>query len=371
MTWPTVPLGDQWTHPELVHDAQMHPRIDTPLNAGRAPLATLMPGPPMLVVQRATAATVTAGSKFPWDTPLQDPYNGWNASTLLWTVPLTGLYLLSACLTQTSTAASGITFGPLSSPLYPATTYIGNIAPSSTGAALRIPGLPLELNAGDQVNVGIAGASFTAAAATASGSRSSMSLTYLGVQSGNGGGLTPGVPLVQPLVNSPQWITGEQVHDLKLHDRFDLPMNTMRPHIASWGGQFARFLAASQSAAMTAGQGVDLLPIIDTANGADNTQVMLTDYIVQSAGLYLIGGAAVAAGAAATQITLRLNPISGNAGPLIGGNPEASNANGGEGSFASAIRRLSVGDRISMITLNALTTSANFGTFLAVTQLGF
>lgn len=152
------PVGQQWYHQMLERDADMHAKIDIPLNEVQTLIAAARTnGMPRLRVALTTGGgTWASGSMLPFDTVLEDTAGGWSASTHQYTLPVNrGLWLMQGQVRTTAVGAleftplPTITLTPRSWPIYPASVMLGLVPPNGqsaeTNPVVRFPGTPLFL----------------------------------------------------------------------------------------------------------------------------------------------------------------------------------------------------------------------------------
>jgi hypothetical protein len=167
MTYPAVPLPDQFGHPTnprsvLETAADLHTKTDNQLNAIRA----YMLGQPTqnMASFRATnravgAVAVAASATVKFDTVLVNALGGvWSAATGLYTIPAGGgLFLLTAHVTL----ATAVSFRAYISGIPTAVFASGNVngcAVQTIGRSSRIRYFPCRFNGGETVGVRVTAA---------------------------------------------------------------------------------------------------------------------------------------------------------------------------------------------------------------------
>lgn len=106
MTYPGVALGNQWAA-GFIDETGMAGKVDTPLNAAAAWMASLGSGWARFFATEAAAAALSTNVGFA--TIRTDTAGGWNATSKAYTIPPGGgLYVLSAGITQTSATITSL-----------------------------------------------------------------------------------------------------------------------------------------------------------------------------------------------------------------------------------------------------------------------
>lgn len=113
MTFPAVPLGNQWVHPTLEADADLNAKIDVQLNALRTKMLAV-PGSGMDHLYVVLRAAVTLANPIPFDTVVTDSASAWNASTHVYTVPHGGLWMVEAQIRYNSAIFGNVNINGLS-----------------------------------------------------------------------------------------------------------------------------------------------------------------------------------------------------------------------------------------------------------------
>lgn len=153
MTFPFVPLGNQWTHPTLEADADMHAKIDGPLNAARAYLLGWQQGLPQCSVAMRSAATSwgSVGSIMPWDTVVVDALGNYNNAGHYFACPNDGWYVTEIMVKQSaaSTKVFNMQIQGFTGGSEPATFYETPYASGVALSACYMPPNPLPCKKND------------------------------------------------------------------------------------------------------------------------------------------------------------------------------------------------------------------------------
>lgn len=154
-------------------------------------------------------------------------------------------------------------------------------------------------------------------------------------------------PLIPAGLISPgQWQDGEEMADVKLHYRFDQPMDQIGANLRAWGEDLAYF-RGTYIGASAANAIIPYVAQVDTAGGWNNT---LHQYLIPATGVYLIS-AQVSIHAMVGQTGLNIND-SGNANFPINGAPV--DPPGPNGPHVSWIGRLPQNDAINITVTNTV-----------------
>ena len=161
MTWPFVgSIGNQWIHPTLETDPDMHAKIDGPLNALAADIGGL---PGTLAHFRAAlraSVTTVVGTPVPFDTVLVDNEGWWNASAHEYGINVSGLYVVGFTMATTGARLSCSLTG-IDSGLYGAGQLM---AENSTIGSVQLPPTPIRFGGGESIYVNPYNAATTLAA---------------------------------------------------------------------------------------------------------------------------------------------------------------------------------------------------------------
>jgi hypothetical protein len=166
MTFPAVPLGDQFQHPTnprsvLETAADLHPKVDTNLNA----LRSYMLGQPgsnlaqlRLSHRSAGATAIAASATIKFDTTLADTAGGWNVATGLYTVPAAGgLFLLTAVATLATAASFRLYISGIPVAVF-ASGNINGCAVQNIGRSSRVRMMPVRFTGGEQIGARVTAA---------------------------------------------------------------------------------------------------------------------------------------------------------------------------------------------------------------------
>lgn len=161
MTFPSVPIGDQFSHPTLETSTDLHTKIDTPLNQLATYLTTYQVSAPRFRAALRTPVAIGAGAVVPWDTVVYDTVGGYSATTKKYTIPTAwaGIWMVDAKLAQgAGTAIFNCQLRGLPT-LYSANGVIeGCLSQAANYTESAIPPLPFRFAGGEVIYVGAAGA---------------------------------------------------------------------------------------------------------------------------------------------------------------------------------------------------------------------
>lgn len=100
MTYPAVPLGNQWTNGEELNAVKMNARIDANFNA------LLTASPAYFFGSLLTSTAITAAALFNYTTIVADTVSGWDATNHKYIFKTAGLYVVTAALKANSSGGS-------------------------------------------------------------------------------------------------------------------------------------------------------------------------------------------------------------------------------------------------------------------------
>lgn len=159
MTYPAVALGDQWAGPPFTQAADMHSRIDTPANAMADELRTWGHDFPRFFAAIGAGAQALATNVL--FAASVDTAAGYNAATGVYTVPTTGLWLVTAQITQSSAVAFTLEVLGLPAGWH---TPLSETSAAAAGSGAAVEAFGIDLTAGAQLSVQLQGTAPTRAA---------------------------------------------------------------------------------------------------------------------------------------------------------------------------------------------------------------
>lgn len=165
MTYPAVPLGDQWSGAAFLDETAMYNRVDVPINAIAHELATWGHDFASFRGYLAANTAITAGANIPY-TVDTDNKSGWNATTKAYTVPNAGLYVVTAQLKTTAAVGQNMSITGLPAAQYPRTPKVAQIP--AIGASGKCMAATVRLAGGEVIAV-IQGATATSQGETTIG----------------------------------------------------------------------------------------------------------------------------------------------------------------------------------------------------------
>lgn len=153
MTFPAVPLGDQFTHPSLQGDTSMHAAVDTRLNQLRTAGLSVGQGLTTFRAAQRAAAGLISGVAIFFDTLVESTGSGsYNPSNGVFTIGNPGLYLVQFQLRQTTANGFSADIGGLPQP-YASNRVRSSICQPAAGHGPTIPAVPLWCQGGEQLTV--------------------------------------------------------------------------------------------------------------------------------------------------------------------------------------------------------------------------
>lgn len=150
MSWPlSGSIGNQWAHPTLESDLDMHAKIDVPLNSLAAEIGGLPGNLTRFRAALRASVTTVVGTPVPFDTVLVDTGGWWNASAHEYGVNAPGLYLVGFTLATTGARLSCALAG-IDSALYGAPQLM---AENSTLGSVQLPPTAVRFTGGESIFV--------------------------------------------------------------------------------------------------------------------------------------------------------------------------------------------------------------------------
>lgn len=153
MTFPGVPLGDQFSHPTLQGDASMHAAVDVRLNQLRTAGLNVGVGLTTFRAAQRAAAGLISGVAIFFDTLIESTGSGsYNSSNGVFTIGNSGLYLIQFQLRQATAIAFTAALGGAPA-IYSTNLLRSAVCQAAAGHGPTIPAVPIWCLGGEQLTV--------------------------------------------------------------------------------------------------------------------------------------------------------------------------------------------------------------------------